>query len=533
MGAFNVHPRRDAASRRRGRLWRHGRRCRSARARRRRRSPGVSRRAGLMGGGARGAFAGISRRSTDQRASAAYRALVARNLLFKALTEIASGGDARDAHRRPGARCRRPRSRAVDERVKSAAANPSPLAGEGREGGRGAGAQAWGLGRAVDAEINSACLSSTPSPPTPDPSPQGGGERGPSPRPPRRCRTIPPPSTCRARREYIDDIREPEGTLHVAVGQSPKARGRLAALDLGGVRAGPGVVAVLTAADIPGKNDVSPAFGDDPLFAVDEISFHGQALFAVVAPDPRRRAPRREARHRSRSRPSPRASPSRTRSRAAKRCCPTTPSAAATRRRRSRPRRTGSRARFASAARSISISRARSRSPSRARTAAMHVYSSTQHPTEVQHVVARVLGVPDAYVTCEIRRMGGGFGGKESQATQWAALAALAAHVTGRPCKIRLDRDDDFVLTGKRHDFRSDWRVGFDDDGPHRGLRSRAPRPLRLLGRPVAGRRRPDDVALRQRLLPARRRVSPRSGSRPTPSRTPPSAASAGRRACS
>ncbi|MFL5178417.1 MAG: xanthine dehydrogenase molybdopterin binding subunit, partial [Microvirga sp.] len=101
---------------------------------------------------------------------------------------------------------------------------------------------------------------------------------------------------------------------------------------------------------------------------------------------------------------------------------------------------------------------------------AMHVYSSTQHPTEVQHVVARVLGVPDAYVSCEIRRMGGAFGGKESQATQWAALAALAARVTGRPCKVRHDRDDDFILTGKRHDFRSDWRIGFDDDGRIEGF---------------------------------------------------------------
>ena len=98
------------------------------------------------------------------------------------------------------------------------------------------------------------------------------------------------------------------------------------------------------------------------------------------------------------------------------------------------------------------------------------VHSSTQHPTEVQHVVARVLGIPDAYVTCETRRMGGGFGGKESQATQWAVIAALAARITGRPCKLRLDRDDDFILTGKRHDFRSDWQVGFDGDGPRQRL---------------------------------------------------------------
>ena len=86
----------------------------------------------------------------------------------------------------------------------------------------------------------------------------------------------------------------------------------------------------------------------------------------------------------------------------------------------------------------------------------MTVHSSTQHPTEVQHCVAKMLGVPDARVTCECRRMGGGFGGKESQAAQWAALAALAARVTGRPAKCRLDRDDDMIMTGKRHDFRID-----------------------------------------------------------------------------
>ena len=95
----------------------------------------------------------------------------------------------------------------------------------------------------------------------------------------------------------------------------------------------------------------------------------------------------------------------------------------------------------------------------------MTVHASTQDPTETQHIVARILGIPDAFVTVETRRMGGGFGGKESQACAWAAAAALAARATGRPCKVRLDRDDDFMLTGKRHDFRADWRVGYDDKG--------------------------------------------------------------------
>jgi xanthine dehydrogenase large subunit len=100
---------------------------------------------------------------------------------------------------------------------------------------------------------------------------------------------------------------------------------------------------------------------------------------------------------------------------------------------------------------------------------AMFVYSSTQHPSEVQAVVARMLNLPQAAVTVEVRRMGGGFGGKETQAGQWASLAALAAWLTGRPCKLRLDRDDDMTMTGKRHDFRADYQVGFDDDGRIRG----------------------------------------------------------------
>ncbi|HEY1980403.1 MAG TPA: xanthine dehydrogenase molybdopterin binding subunit, partial [Xanthobacteraceae bacterium] len=101
---------------------------------------------------------------------------------------------------------------------------------------------------------------------------------------------------------------------------------------------------------------------------------------------------------------------------------------------------------------------------------AVLVYSSTQHPSEVQHIVARVLGVPDSFVTCTVRRMGGGFGGKETQATQWAVIAALAARVTGRACKYRLDRDADMVLTGKRHDFSIEYAVGYDSDGRIRAI---------------------------------------------------------------
>jgi xanthine dehydrogenase large subunit len=95
----------------------------------------------------------------------------------------------------------------------------------------------------------------------------------------------------------------------------------------------------------------------------------------------------------------------------------------------------------------------------------MVVHSSTQHPTEMQHIVAEALGVPSAWVRVECRRMGGGFGGKESQPALLSALAAVAARRSGRAVKIRLDRDDDMTITGKRHPFQADWSVGFDDDG--------------------------------------------------------------------
>jgi xanthine dehydrogenase large subunit len=95
----------------------------------------------------------------------------------------------------------------------------------------------------------------------------------------------------------------------------------------------------------------------------------------------------------------------------------------------------------------------------------MLVFSSTQHPGEVQHLVAKVLGLPDSAVVCEVRRMGGAFGGKETQAALFACVAALLAHRTGRPVKVRLDRDDDMIMTGKRHDFVAEYDVGFDDEG--------------------------------------------------------------------
>jgi xanthine dehydrogenase large subunit len=270
---------------------------------------------------------------------------------------------------------------------------------------------------------------------------------------------------------YIDDMREPEGTLHVAPGFAARgAKGRIATVDLDRVKRCPGVVAVLTADDIPGINDCSPGAGDDPILADREIVFHGQVIFAVVAQT--RDAARRAARlanievdpespavtiedaldqrtedvlppyefHRGEPLKAISASP-----------CTLADSIMVG----------GQEHFYLEGQVALAIPE---------EDGGMTVYSSTQHPTEVQHAIARMLGVPDARVTCECRRMGGGFGGKESQAAQWAALAALAARLTGRPAKCRLDRDDDMIMTGKRHDMRIDWRAGFDRTGRLAGV---------------------------------------------------------------
>ena len=335
---------------------------------------------------------------------------------------------------------------------------------------------------------------------------------------------------------YIDDIREPAGTLHVAPGYAPiAARPHRRGLDLEAVKTAPGVVAVLTAADIPGTNDISPKqIGDDPVITPrqDHVLRPGALRRASPRPATRRGARVKLAR------------------------IATAPGDAGDRRRRCARRRDArccADYSFGRGEPAAAIARAPKELTGEFRIGGqehfylegqvalaipgedgdMLVHSSTQHPTEVQHVVAHVLGLPDNAVTVEVRRMGGGFGGKESQATQWAALAALAARKTGRPCKMRLDRDDDMIMTGKRHDFRVDYRVGFDKDGVLRAVDVTLRGALRLLGGSVARRRRPHHVPRRQRLFLPDAAASSPGGCRPTPCRTPPSAASAARRACS
>jgi len=265
---------------------------------------------------------------------------------------------------------------------------------------------------------------------------------------------------------YIDDIAAPEGLLDAYLGLSTIAHGRLLSLDLAPVRAAPGVVAVLTAEDIPGVNDISSTHRhDEPLFATDRILFHGQPLFAVIAET------REQARHAAALARADYAEDAPVidivAARAAGGALVTDPlklergdvagALAASPRRLKGSMAIGGQEHF------YLESQIALAVPGEDED--MHVFVSTQHPSEVQHMVSAVLGVGSHAVTIEVRRMGGGFGGKETQANLFACVAAIAARKLKRPVKLRPDRDDDMAITGKRHDFVCDYEIGFDANG--------------------------------------------------------------------
>ena len=263
---------------------------------------------------------------------------------------------------------------------------------------------------------------------------------------------------------YVDDIPEIAGTVHAALGLSEKAHARIRSIDLAAVRAAPGVVAVLTAADIPGANDCGPIVHDDPILADGLVQYVGQPMFVVVAEsyDAARRAarnakvdydvlppvltPQEAKRMQSYVLPPMHL----------KRGEPVAAMAAAPRRLSGEFYVGGQEQFYLEGQISYAIPK---------EDGCIHLYCSTQHPTEMQLVVAHALNLVANQVTVEMRRMGGGFGGKESQSALFACVAAVAAQRLRRPVKIRLDRDDDFLITGKRHCFHYEYEVGFGDDG--------------------------------------------------------------------
>src|SRR5687768_7075872 len=269
---------------------------------------------------------------------------------------------------------------------------------------------------------------------------------------------------------YVDDLPEAPGTLHLAFGLATDGHSRLKSLDLSAVRAAPGVVAVLTAADIPGENNVGPVFHDDLLFAEDEILYPGQPLFVVAATS--NRAARVAARlAQAESVPLPafvtiaEALDADADFEPVQRMARGDAEAALER----APHRLAGTLAMGGQEHFYLEGQAALATPGEA--GQIHVVSSTQHPSEIQHLIAALLCLRSADVTVEVRRLGGGFGGKETQAAAFAAACALVAAKTGRPARIRADRDDDMVMTGKRHDFRADYDVGFDDEGRILGIR--------------------------------------------------------------
>ncbi|MCB5409938.1 xanthine dehydrogenase molybdopterin binding subunit [Pseudogemmobacter faecipullorum] len=272
---------------------------------------------------------------------------------------------------------------------------------------------------------------------------------------------------------FADDIPLPAGCLHLAFGLSEIACGQIEEMDLSAVHAAPGVVRVITAQDLRARfgaiPDCAPAVPDEPLLSDTGVEYHGRPLFIVVAEShlaARKAARRAKIRYRE-----------------------TKPVLSIDEALEANSRFEQGPVIWARGDAEGAISQAPHQLEGRFEVGGqehfylegqialalpledgMHITASTQHPTEIQHKVAHALHLPMSAVRVETRRMGGGFGGKESQGNWLAVASALAAQITGRACKMRYDRDDDMVITGKRHDLRILYRVGYDDQGRILGL---------------------------------------------------------------
>ncbi len=268
----------------------------------------------------------------------------------------------------------------------------------------------------------------------------------------------------RGESRYVDDLQTFSGMLHAAVLVSPVAHGRIVRLDTLAAGREPGVAAVLTAADIPGDNQIGGIIADEPLLAEGEVHYIGQPL-AVVLADSAQLARKALPAIRYEIQELPPIFD---------------PRQAAAANRLIAPPRTfvlGDVERVFPACKLVLSGRVDSGGQehlyleTQAAVAvpgeknSLRVISATQSPTAVQRTIARVLGLPMNRVTVEVFRLGGAFGGKEDQATAWAALAALAAHRLLRPVKLVLERREDMRFTGKRHPYSSDFRIGLDGDG--------------------------------------------------------------------
>ncbi|BBO91807.1 molybdopterin cofactor-binding domain-containing protein [Desulfosarcina ovata] len=268
----------------------------------------------------------------------------------------------------------------------------------------------------------------------------------------------------RAETCFVDDLLEPQGTLYAAVFGSPVAHGVVCVLDANAAAAASGVAAVFTARDIPGENQVGSVVADQPLLAADRVRYVGQPLAMVVADTPTRahqalknitvtidKRPAvfdpRQAAENGDLIGLPRTIAMGNVDAAWSQCVTIVSG---------RVDSGGQEHLYLETQAALAIPRPCD---------SMHIFSATQSPSSVQRTVARVLACPMHAIEVEVQRVGGAFGGKEDQAATWAALAALAAHRLQRPVKLVLDRHADMQMTGKRHPYTSDYRLGLDADG--------------------------------------------------------------------
>jgi xanthine dehydrogenase large subunit len=269
---------------------------------------------------------------------------------------------------------------------------------------------------------------------------------------------------------YIDDLRPLVGELYVGFVGSPVAAGELVSIDTSAALAIPGVVGCYTVADVPGRNSFGVVVMDEPFLADRELLYLGQPVAVVAAESPAILERARKA--------------VRVECRAAE---PLLDLEEAVRRKKfigpqrqiargdvagqlatSQHRLSGT---FVSGGQEQFYLESQAAIAYPGEQGQMLVHSSTQNPTEIQALVAEMLGVGQHEVVCVCKRMGGAFGGKESQAAIPAFMAALVARRTGRPARVVYNKDDDMRVTGKRHEYLSKWDVGFGDDGRIQALR--------------------------------------------------------------
>ncbi len=268
---------------------------------------------------------------------------------------------------------------------------------------------------------------------------------------------------------YIDDIVEPKGTLYGAIGYSKKAYAIIKKLDLRKVWKSEGVVSVVTSADIPGRNDVGAVHDGDPIFT-NKVEYYGQPLFAVAATSTElaRKAilkarvtyktlkpviDIREALRKKlfvlKGKKIKRGNPSKKISKAKNYL--------------KNSFTLGSQEHFYLEGQIAFVIPQEDND--------FKVFSSTQHPSETQQIIAKMLDQKNNTINVEVRRIGGGFGGKETQSFIFAAICTLLSKKTKFPVKLRMDRDDDIIITGKRHDFHADYEVGFNHQGIIEGVK--------------------------------------------------------------